>query len=101
MWSDERRRIDCYEDATVANNEQVNLPQLQGLLHVEACKTCLVSYEATDDTTCSFCLKLPQLVQVVNNTFTDNYEGLLIFERHKLPRASHFMFRGGVSSEIS
>ena len=61
-----------------------------------------MSHETQDDTTCSFCLGInSQQVTITNNTFEDNYEGLLLFEKHNLPRASHIMLYGGVNSEIS
>ena len=90
-FTNELRQLDCYVKKADLDEKQVNLPQLQGLIYAEACKTCLVSYIETDDTTCSFCLALQQQITIKNNTFLDNYEGLLINKRQTLPRASHVL----------
>ena len=93
-----------YVDAMSSTSDNIHLPQVQGVIYAEACKTCLVNHLSTDDITCTACLKISnvnQLIVVKNNEFYDNYEGLMLFEDHALPRASHIMFRSGINSEIA
>lgn len=89
------------EDTTSTSGNFIHLPQLQGLIYVEACKSCLVTYEPTVDTACLFCMRLLQEVHIRNNTFEDNFEGFTLFTNHDLPRASLIMLVGAVNAKIS
>lgn len=76
----------------------IDLPQLQGVIYTESCRTCLVDYSTLfkeRGTDCKFCHFLTTVVQLEKNKFTDNSDGLSFYEQHNLSRASHFYADGG------
>ena len=76
----------------------IDLPQLQGVIYAESCRTCLVDYETIYEergTDCKFCHFLPSIVKLSGNKFVVNQDGMAFFEEHSLERASHLFAYGG------
>lgn len=63
---------------------------MQGLIYMENCITCRLNNVENDDPTCTTCINLyPQEAHLFNNTYFNNYEGLIMYTKQELPRASH------------
>mmetsp|Transcript_8888 Transcript_8888/g.10922 ORF Transcript_8888/g.10922 Transcript_8888/m.10922 type:complete len:82 (+) Transcript_8888:1754-1999(+) len=73
---------------------------MQGLIFMENCITCRITNTDPDDPACTTCINLqPQNAYVFNNTYSDNYEGLIIYDKQTLPRASHLQVQGSLNLE--
>ena len=58
-----------------ASGGLIDLPQVQGVIYVESCRTCLVNYSTIYEergTDCKFCQFLPSVVRIASNRFVDN-----------------------------
>ena len=81
---------------TYANKGMPDLPQIQGVIYFEACRSCLVDWEHErsyhDD--CEFCYHLTFALDVQYNEFTGNQDGVAFYEEHTLERASHIFHEG-------
>ena len=76
----------------------IDLPQIQGAIYSEHCRSCLVDYDTIYEergTDCKFCHYLPAAIKMESNKFADNQDGMTFYEEHSLERASHFYADGG------
>ena len=82
----------------------IDMPQSQGVVYYETCRTCLVDWEESmryGSEECRWCHYLPSFVRLIQNNFYNNWESVNFFEQHDLPRASHFMSDGGAYYNIT
>ena len=55
---------------------------MQGLIYLENCITCRLNNVENDDPTCTVCINLyPQEAHLFNNTYFNNYEGLIMYSK--------------------
>lgn len=80
----------------------IDLPQSQGLVYYEMCRTCLVDWKQwpEQESDCSTCNFFPSYLRMEKNTFTNNWDNVAFYEEHDLKRASHFMSDGGAEFYI-
>ena len=68
---------------------------------MENCVTCRITNVAPDDLTCSTCIHLtPQEAEISYNNYTNNYEGLMMYNDQTLKRASHLMVFGSLNIDF-
>ena len=87
-----------------ADGGLIDMPQLQGLIYTESCRTCLVDYEPltlNQGNDCKFCFTYSYGVNIEDNTFIDNQDGVTFWEEHNLPRASHLYADGPGSYNVT
>ena len=81
----------------------IDLPQSQGVIYTESCKTCLVDNQYGVDALdgCSFCPDLISNFFLEDNTFSNNYDDSAFFAQHNLPRANLLYAKGGANFKIT
>ena len=87
----------AYDDGQ-EKDSMVSLPQNQGLIYIENCLTCRIDNAEPEDPACTTCINLlPQESHVFNNTYSRNFEGLIMYPKQILPRASHLQVQGSMN----